>query len=638
MIALTAALALLAACPRLAHAAEKDDKKTPSVMYSSYSVPIRSLDPATGGDTMSSALQGMVFEGLYQYHFLKRPVEVIPQLAAAMPHVSVDGLVWTIKIKKGVKYTPNACFGKGADGKLRTRTVRAADFIFAFKRLADEHMRIDYRLLTSMGRAFIEDKIVGFDAYIERTKQYKAADLSRFDLPIAGLKALDDLTLQIRLTKPFPRLAHILAMQPYAPIPPEAIKHCWLKTGGLVLTRPDLHVSTGPYVIKEFTPKSRIVFVRNPNFRPEVYPSEGAPADKAAGLLEDAGRRLPFIDRIEWDYLQYGAGPWGAFLAGQVDTSYIPPKILPKNVGPDMKLTSDNDDHGIVLARNDYPSVYWMCFNMDDPVVGKSKALRQAMCLAFDVESYLKLLFNNRGRRAVNCVPFTFPGHAQAGPGPYAKFDLDLARKKLIDARKELLVAGVIEPGADIPTIKIEFGARDVETVKRARFIQEQFAAIGLKVALVLNDWPTLQRKVTAGKAQMFLMGWSADYGDVENFLQLYYSPNIKTGTNSTHYSNPEFDKLYAQLQAMPDGPKRTAICTRAIRLISEDCPILLLTEPTSYTLHHKWLRNYKPHPIGYGMVKYYRIDAASRPKRTPIKKPKPPARPGIAPPVDDDF
>jgi len=85
---------------------------------------------------------------------------------------------------------------------------------------------------------------------------------------------------------------------------------------------------------------------------------------------------------------------------------------------------------------------------------------------------------------------------------------------------------------------------------------------------------------------------------------------------------------IFKQLEAMPDGPKRRAICTKAIRMISEDCPVLLLTEPTGYTLHHKWLRNFKPHPLGYGMIKYRRIDTANRPKRKPIEKPKAPEGP----------
>ena len=72
------------------------------VLYNVYGAKVKSIDPATSGDTTSASMQGNVFEGLYTYHYLKRPLEVIPQLAEALPEVSPDGLTYTIRIKKGV--------------------------------------------------------------------------------------------------------------------------------------------------------------------------------------------------------------------------------------------------------------------------------------------------------------------------------------------------------------------------------------------------------------------------------------------------------------------------------------------------------------------------------------------------------
>ena len=613
-VAVVAAAWLLAGA---AGAAEPVEGKARSVYYGTFMTEIRSLDPATCGDTTSSALQGMIFEGLYGYHYLKRPLKVIPQLAAAMPDVSADGLTWRIKIRKGVKYSRSACFGASRDGTFPTRTVRAADFVFAFKRIADFHVP------SNLSWAFLDGRIVGLNDYRKRTRGYKLDDLSRYDLPVAGLRAVDETTLQLRLTRPFPRLTDILAMHLYAPIPPEAVRYCLAKTRRITFTHPML-VGTGPYVLDEFNPKSRIVFVRNGEFRADYYPSEGSPLDREAGMLADAGKRVPFIDRIKWDYVSEHSRAWKAFLAGQVDILGISRDVFKQVIGRDMKLTEAYADRGLVLVRSNYPAVYWVCFNMTDPVVGKSKSLRQAMCLSFDVEAYVKTQFNGRARRAVNCVHSGFVGHAEAGPGPYARLDVDLARKKLVAARKELVAAGAIKPGGKIPTLTLELGARDELMAERARFMIKQFAAIGLEVEVVLNDWPALQRKVNQRKAQMFTMGWHADYADAENFLQLYTTASIKTGVNTTGYSNPAFDKLFARLEVMPDSPQRREILARLIRMISEDCPILLLTEPRSYVLHHKWVRNYKPHPMAYGTEKYRRIDTANRPKRRPIQRPKP--------------
>ncbi|MDP6044926.1 MAG: ABC transporter substrate-binding protein, partial [Phycisphaerae bacterium] len=144
------------------------------VAYNIFSSKVNSIDPATCGDTTSSAIQGNFYEGLYTYHYLKRPIHeaVIPQLAEDMPEISSDGLTYTIKIKKNVKYSRNPCFGTETSGrgKYKTRTVTADDFVLAFKRIGD------YHLSTKLSLAFIQDKILGLDDFRKKTKRYTPGD------------------------------------------------------------------------------------------------------------------------------------------------------------------------------------------------------------------------------------------------------------------------------------------------------------------------------------------------------------------------------------------------------------------------------------------------------------------------------
>jgi len=119
---------------------------TPAIHYDVYAGGIRSIDSTTCGDVTSSRFQGELYDGLYTYHYLLRdegrPV-VIPALAAEMPHISDDRLTYTIKLKKGINYHRNPCFGELPDGKFgkkfATREVEAKDFVLAFKRIADAH-------------------------------------------------------------------------------------------------------------------------------------------------------------------------------------------------------------------------------------------------------------------------------------------------------------------------------------------------------------------------------------------------------------------------------------------------------------------------------------------------------------------
>ena len=593
-----------------------------TVLFDTYNAEVRSLDPATCGDNVSAAIQGNSYEGLYYYHYLKRPVEVIPQLAEGMPEISSDGLVYTVRLKGGVKYHRNPCFGVDSDGRFKTRTVKAADFVLSFKRAADYHIG------PGLAWAFISERIAGLDDWREKCKGYAIGDFRRYDLPVEGLQAVDDLTLRIRLRQVFPQMIYVLAMSVYAPMPREAIDY-WLGTaddgrGGrrpvplekrtVEIREAEQVVGTGPYVLTKFVRKGPIVQERNLEFRDDYYSTEGAPGDKEAGLLADAGKKVPFIDVLYRDFVPEDYSAWQLFLTRQVDASIIPKENFEFVITPGRQLAEEWAKRHIYLNKYEQPAVYWLAFNMEDPVVGASKSLRQALCLAFDVESYINVLFNGRGVRSVNILPSDFKGHDEAGPGPYYRLDLAEAKKKIEQARAELSAAGRLVDGS-LPSLTVDMGGTDSHMKSIGEFIQQQFAKIGLDVKIVLNDWPTLQDKVHNKRTQIYTMGWQADYPDAENFLQLFYSGNVAKGTNDTNYSNPEFDRLYERVRVMQDSPQRTDVYARMVNMISEDCPVLLIDEPLTFVLYYDWVKNVKTHPIGYGFTKYRRIDVALREK-----------------------
>jgi ABC-type transport system substrate-binding protein len=605
------------------------------VLWDSLKSAIKSIDPATCGDTASHGVQANFYEGLYCYQYLKRPVEVIPQLAAEMPQISEDGLTYTVRLKKGVKFSRNPCFGVdkpagaasqaagGAEGpRYGTRTVQASDFVLAFKRCADYHVN------TGLIWAFLSNRIVGLDEWRKKTQDTKVGDFARYDRPVAGLEAVDELTLRIRLTERFPQFIYILAIPALAPIPREAVDY-WLGTedddaGGrkpVPLDKRSVEfrearqvVGTGPYVLQTFQRKSKIVLVRNEEFRPDFYPTEGTAEDRRDGLLADAGKRVPFIDVVHYDFVPENYSIWMRFLSRQTDASGIPPDVFEMVITPGRDLTDQWRQRGIYLTRYGSPLVVWIAFNMEDRVLGKSKPLRQAMCLAFDVESYVKVLWNGRGQRAVNTIPDSFKGWKQAGPGPYCRLDVPAAQAKLAEAKKELAAAGLLVDG-QIPELKLDIGSRDTDAIRQGEFVQQQFQKLGLRINVIYNDGPTLLEKIHNKVTQMYASGWHADYPDAENFLQLYYSPNIKKSTNNCNYSNADFDRLFEQARTLSDTPERTELYARMTRMISQDCPVLLISQPESFVLCYDWVKNYKPHPIGAGYTKYRRIDVDLRRK-----------------------
>jgi oligopeptide transport system substrate-binding protein len=595
-----------------------------SIYRLTYPADVKSLDPATCGDEMSSSIQGNFYEGLFTYHYLKRPLEVIPLLADSMPRVSADGLTYTIRLKPGILYHRNPCFG-AADSGWNTRAMTATDLVLAFKRVADYHIN------TGLAWAFVAGRIVGLDAFRERTRLYRIGDFSRYDLPVEGLRALDSVTLEIRLNEPFPQFIYVLAMHVYAPIPREVVDY-WLTSesdgrGGRrelpmhernpEIMEPEEVVGTGPYLLGEMKRKWKIRLVRNPDFRPEYYPYEGQertaayPGDSALGLLADAGKRVPFIDEIHFRYVDEQYTSWMLFLSKQVDAAGIPREAFETVIRPDKGLTETWAKRHIVLARYTDPAIYWIAFNMEDSVLGGCAELRQGICLGFDVETEIKVLLNDRGKRAVNMIPSDFKGHGEAGIGPYCRYDLAAAKEKLAAAKKVLGGRGLLQNG-EIPELKLDLGDGPT-AIKQAEFIKQQFQKMGLRIKPVFNDWPTLQRKVNNKQIQMYQMGWIADYPDAENFLQLYYSGNIDKGTNNTNFRNATFDSLYLRVRVMQDSPERTSLYARMTRILSEECPALLLSEPENFILYSDYGYNVKPPPIGSGYFKYRRIDFAKR-------------------------
>lgn len=618
---------ILTISPFLLLSGEFRKENAAGVTYrATYSGAVKSIDPATCGDVTSASIQGNIYEGLYTYHFLKRPVEVICQLAQSMPLVSEDGLCYTIPIKRGVLFHRNPCFGTGPDGPL-TRELTASDFVFAFKRVADYHIN------TGLAWAFLAKRIDGLDAYREKTRGYRVGDFSRYDLPVKGLEAPSPDTLVIHLTGPFPQFIYVLAMNTYAPVAREAVDY-WLANrddgnGGRVpipeherdpeFTEQPQVVGTGAFMLKEWKRKWKITLEKNPDFRFETYPSEGEdahdtyPGDRALGLLKDAGKQVPFIDRIQFRFVEEEYANWMMFLSKRTDVGSIPREAFNKVITPDKQLTDTWKDRKIFLHRTSYPAIYWFVFNMEDPILGGSAALRRALCLAYDVDSEIEVLLNGRARRAVNVVPSSFKGFREAGPGPYARFDRDAALELVAQAKIELAEKGLLVNG-EIPELKLDLTSGP-QPARVAEFTRQQFEPLGVKVKPIFNDWPTLQRKVANKQAQMYTMGWHADYPDAENFLQLYYSGNIDKGTNNSNYKNAEFDSLYEVVRLMQDSPERTNLYARMIRLIGRDCPVLLLYEPESFTLFSEWVSNVKAHPIGYGYLMYRRIDTQLRRK-----------------------
>ncbi|MCG3147839.1 MAG: Heme-binding protein A [Verrucomicrobiae bacterium] len=551
----------------------------------------KGFDPVDSGDVESADQISRVYEGLVEYHYLDRPYHVIPRLAAALPEIAPDGLTYTFRIRRGVRFPDDPCFpgGKG-------RELTAQDFVDSFQRVLDPRLQ-------SQGDWIFVNHVRGAKAWVEHLNQNPSATTNApvFD----GFIATDRYTLEIRLAQPYPQLLWVLTM-PYAfVVPREAVEYY----GKDFRNHP---VGTGPYRLVKWRRNYRIEFERNPFFSGQTYPTSGEAGDREAGLLADAGRPLPLLDRIiEYDIREFYT-TWQMFLGGQLFSSGVNKDYFEKVITPELGLTPALTARGIQLIKAPSLSTYYIGFNMLDPVVGQStdpavndrhRKLRQAFAAAIDVKKYCEVLTNNRNTPANSLLPPGVAGYTDA-PYPYA-FNRERAKQLLAEAGYP---AGKDAKGNPLRLTMIMPGAGSTDARQAADFYVEQLRAIGVELEVQQLTFAEYLRRQHEGETQTFFAGWVIDYPDAQNFLQLFYGPNKCPGVNSSNYQNPEFDRLYEKIVSMNDSPERTAIYEQMVQLVIADTPWALMTYPLGYGLFQPWFKNYKHHAFPYANWKYYNV------------------------------
>jgi ABC-type transport system substrate-binding protein len=584
--ALTAVIVILVGCEK-----RPSQPDSANVLHHRFQSKVGTLDPAEVGDVFSDAVTSEIFELLYGYHYLKRPYQIIPVLAEDMPDISEDMLTYTIKIKKGVYFADDRCFKEG-----KGRELKASDFVFAWKRIAN---------IKTVSRSWwiFDGRVIGLDEFREYTKTCKTAQDVDYSRPVEGFTTPDDYTLVIKLKQPWPQILFLLAYMPTAPVAKEAVDYY----GKDIDSHP---VGTGAFMLKTWERSSYIEAVRNPTYRGELYPNEGQPSDREAGLLVDAGKPMPFIDRIIWRIVPEDQPRWLLFEKGDIDVTSIPKDNFGQAIAPGRELTPEMKKRNVKLITLREADTFYIAFNMEDPILGKNKPLRLAISCAFDRDKWIELFFNGRGDVAYGFIPPCMPGYEpNIRQVSKTEYNPERARRLLAEAEKL--------NGGPLPEFKLTMQGTDTTYRQMGQFLKRSLEEIGLKIEAEYLDWPTYLEKLRTKGLQIFQCGWIADYPDVESFLQTFYSKRAPW-PNDTCYSSPAYDAVFEQAARMPDSPERTELYRKAERIVVEDAPCAFLYHRIFYVMYHDWITNlkvnaYRPDCFGYGFSKYYRVDVAKR-------------------------
>jgi oligopeptide transport system substrate-binding protein len=640
-----------------------EDEGKLSVLYQSFSERPKHLDPAVAYSENEYAFIAQIYEPPFQYHYLKRPYQLTPLTASKMPEINYlnkqgeklgegakeSDIAYTdyvIDIQPNIQFQPHPALAKDAQGNYRyhhltqaqiqslsalndfkstgSRELTAEDYVYQIKRLANPKIQ-------SPIAEIMKNYIVGFDNFSKQASDKQKIDIKT--MPMAGVEVINRYQYRIRIKGKYPQFIFWLAMPFFSAMPWEA--DVFYGQPGLTdknITLDWFPLGTGPYLLAENNPNRRMILLKNPLFHLEKYPSEGEPKDKQNGLLIDAGKKLPFIDKVVFMLEKETIPYWTKFLQGYYDASGISSDSFDQAIqftgSGGVALTDSMKKKGIQLQKLVETSIFYMGFNMLDATVGgeseRARKLRQAIAIAVDYEEYISIFRNGRGVAAQGVIPPGIYGYAEGKDGinPYG-YDWigDKAQRKKINAAKQLMAEAGYPDGIDPKTkeaLTLYFDTTSVSIDDRPtmNWYRKQFEKLGIKLVIRSTDYNRFQEKMRAGNEQIFVWGWNADYPDPENLFFLLYGANSKVkhgGENAVNYQNPEFDRLFEQMRNMDNSEQRYRIIQQLQEVVRHDAPWVFGFHPKNFSLFHSWYTNLKPNLMANNRLKYTRIDPVAR-------------------------
>jgi ABC-type transport system substrate-binding protein len=563
------------------------------------------FDPQRIDDRYSVGICENIFEPLLTYDYLARPVRLVPLTAEAIPEPEEKGTRYTFRIRPGILYADDPVF------KGQKRELVAKDYEYAIKRFRDPKNRSPYAWL-------FENKIVGLDELAEKANKPGAS--FDYEAKVPGIEVRGKYIISFKLKDSDFNFLYVLAMPNVAPVAREVIE----------AYDADTHahpVGTGPFVLKEWVRRSKIVLERNPNHR--GYELDTRYADMSDEWDRRAiealrGKRLPLLDRIEVYPIEDEQPRYLAFLNKEHDILDETPFSFIHQVLPNGKLAPALAKQGVSVFRELQPEITYYTFNMSDTAEGRPNpvggytpdrvALRRAMVLAYDLGAEIEILRKGQAIAAESPVP---PGVV----GYEAEFRTGVQQHDVAKAKALLDMFGYIDvdgdgfreqPDGKPLVIGHKYYAYGQEYRQLAELFVKSMKEVGLRVDATAVQFSDLLKDKKKSNYVTAQSAWTADYPDAQNFLQLLYGPY--TGqSNEAEFKLPEYDRLYEKSLALPDSPQRNAVYREMNRLILAYAPWRLGVHRIFNHLQYPWVKGYKKHPILYTNFKYLDLDVAAQ-------------------------
>ena len=441
----------------------------------------------------------------------------VPQPAGAETvDISDDKLVYTFHLRE------DATWSNGDP-------VVATDYEFAWQQALNPEVASDYAYMLY----FIHNAEPYFNGEVEWSE--------------VGVKVIDDYTLEVTLDNPLPYATDLFAFPTLAPINQKFYEEVGADK---YATDAEYFCCNGMYELTEWSHNSQIVFQKREDYwnADAVGPDEivyKIITDSQAGLNSYLSREIDYTDLDSGEVVQ--------------------------------QAEAAGFEVGVKPAR----SSYYLIVNTEDEFMSNQN-LRLALAYSIDKQALIDTVYQNDNQPMTSFTPPAIYGAAGAD-GPTFQEALLEERGEMypgsgdLEKAQEYLQAALEELGCTVDELNLSIDCAD-DSLRRncATFLQEQWRQnLGIE-NIAVNSMQTKQVSANrqSGDYCMSLGGWSPDYNDAINFLDLWVTDG---GNNDSFWSNEEYDNLIAQATAEADEEVRQQYLFDAEEILAAEMPVIPL-------------------------------------------------------------
>ena len=480
----------------------KKAKLSNDTLYFNLETEPPTLDPSKAADTTSSLVIENTMDGLTDYDFSTPDLKIIPKVAKSWK-ITHSGSVYTFYLRDDVYWT---------DGK----KVTAPDFEYSWKRIIDPKTASEYAYFlfdVKNAQAFNEGKIKNI------------ADV--------GIKALDDFTFQVTLTKPVAYFLHISTFPDLSPLRKDIIEKY-----GDAWTEPEHIITNGPFKLTHWKHDYQLILERNDNY----YGAKAKLKKIICFMIVEASTALSLYQTKKLDIIRQ-----------------VPPLDIPH-----LKNTPE-------YRSGNYLSTYYIGLNTKKEALSNAY-VRRAFSAAINRTEITDML--QKGDIPTSTlIPQGMLGHNPSIGIPFNP----------TQAKEWMKKAGYGEGKKTFPPITLLFNTSETHKTI-AESLQSQWKRnLGIEVRLDNQEWKVYTNSLQSSHKEplktsfdIFRLGWNADYPDPDNFMSLFtsYSDN-----NHTQWGSKTFDKIVEKAKLMGNNPqKRVELYNQAQKMLLEEEAVIFLS------------------------------------------------------------